>query len=129
MLAKSKKRLIIGGLVVVSVLCITIWWRYYFVFAEGVKSGNLNYFVKKGYISKTYEGKLIQTGFKSAAPGSIQSNEFAFSVVDEKVASKLERCSGKTVELRYVEYLNTLPWRGMNNYVVVEVLNVEEKRE
>lgn len=123
-----RKYIIIGGLIAIVLISLTIWWRYYFVFGEGVKSGDLNYFVKKGFISKTYEGRLIQTGFKSAAPGNIQSNEFSFSVVDEKVALELERCSGKTVELRYVEYLNPLPWRGMSNYVVIEVLHVEESK-
>ena len=34
-----------------------IWYKYFFVFAEGVKSGYLNYANKKGYIFKTYEGK------------------------------------------------------------------------
>ena len=33
------------------------------VFAEGVKSGYLNYAVYKGDLFKTYEGKLIQEGF------------------------------------------------------------------
>lgn len=124
-----RKYLIIGALATILLLSIIIWWRYYFVFGEGVKSGDLNYFVKKGFISKTYEGKLIQTGFKTAAPGNIQSNEFSFSVVDEKVALELDRCSGKTVELRYVEYLNSLPWRGMSNYVVIEVVHSEDKKE
>jgi len=38
--------LIIG----IVVLGIVIWWKYYFVFGEGVKSGELNYVVKKGNI-------------------------------------------------------------------------------
>lgn len=121
-----RKYIIIGALVTILILTLIIWWRYYFVFGEGVKSGDLNYFVKKGFISKTYEGKLIQTGFKTSAPGNIQSNEFTFSVVDEKVALELDRCSGKSVELRYVEYLNPLPWRGMSNFVVIEVVHIEE---
>ena len=57
-----------------------IYYRYYFVFGEGVKSGVLNYAVKKGNIFKTYEGKLIQEGYKSKTAGVIQSYEFEFSV-------------------------------------------------
>lgn len=113
-------------LVVVLVLSATIWWRYYFVFGEGVKAGNLNFFVKKGFVFKTYEGRLIQDGFKSAAPGALQSNEFEFSVTSDSVAAILDRCSGKTVELRYKEYLAPLPWRGMSNFIVTEVLSKEE---
>ena len=45
-----KKILRIGLLVVVLLLVVVFWWRYYFVFGEGVKAGNLNFFVKKGYV-------------------------------------------------------------------------------
>ncbi len=41
---------------------VFVWYKYYFVFGEGVKSGYLNYAVKKGYVFKTYEGKIIQEG-------------------------------------------------------------------
>ena len=120
-----KKILKIGLFVIVIILVLAIWWRYYFVFGEGVKAGNLNFFVKKGYVFKTYEGRLIQDGFKSATPGSLQSNEFEFSVTNDSVAAILERNSGKVVELRYKEYLHSLPWRGNSNYVVFEVLRSE----
>jgi hypothetical protein len=121
-----KKFLKIGLLIVVLLLVLGFWWRYYFVFGEGVKAGNLNFFVKKGYVFKTYEGRLIQEGFKSTTPGAVQSNEFEFSVTNDSIATILERNSGKVVELRYKEYLHTLPWRGMSNYVVVEVIKAEE---
>ena len=39
-----------------------LYWKYYSVFGEGVKSGTLNYVVLKGDIFKTYEGKLIMEG-------------------------------------------------------------------
>lgn len=111
----------------VIVVVAFVWWRYYFVFGEGVKAGNLNFFVKKGFVFKTYEGRLIQEGFKSAAPGALQSNEFEFSVTSDSIAAILERCSGKTVELKYKEYLHPLPWRGMSTYVVFEVLKAGEE--
>ena len=120
-----KKILGIVLLIVVIVLAVIIWWRYYFVFGEGVKAGNLNFFVKKGYVFKTYEGRLIQDGFKSTTPGALQSNEFEFSVTNDSIAAILERNSGKEVELRYKEYLHPLPWRGMSNYIVIEVLKSE----
>ncbi len=121
-----KRILLFSSIAIVLILSITIWWRYYFVYGEGVKAGNLNFFVKKGYIFKSYEGRLIQEGLKPSMPGVVQSNEFNFSVANDEVATILEQSSGKVVELRYVEYLNPLPWRGMSNYVVIEVLNVEK---
>jgi len=121
-----KKILRIALFSVILLLALGFWWRYYFVFGEGVKAGNLNFFVKKGFVFKTYEGRLIQDGFKSATPGALQSNEFEFSVTSDSIAAILERNSGKVVELRYKEYLHPLPWRGMSNYVVIEVLRAEE---
>lgn len=57
------KYLWITLIAVVLLLSGVVYYRYYFVFGEGVKSGILNYAVKKGNIFKTYEGKLIQQGF------------------------------------------------------------------
>ena len=94
------------------------------MFGEGVKAGELNYFVNKGYVFKTYEGKLIQAGFKGQAANTIVSNEFIFSVEDEAVADSLMKCSSRTVELHYKEYLGTLPWRGVSKFVVDGIVSV-----
>ena len=90
---------------------------YFFEFGEGVKTGELNYVVRKGYIFKTYEGKMIQTGFKSSQ-SAIQSNEFIFSIEDEEMARKLMEMGGENIDLYYKEYKRALPWRGNSNYVV-----------
>lgn len=119
-----KKFLKFGIPILIIILALVFWWRYYFVFGEGVKAGNLNFVVKKGYIFKTWEGRIIQEGFKTPAPGAMQSNEFEFSIQDENLARILERYSGKFVELRYKEYLNAIPWRGNSNYIVTEILAV-----
>lgn len=121
-----KKYLLIGITIVLVIVAIVIWYRFYFVFGEGVKAGSLNIFVKKGYVFKTYEGRLIQDGLKSNTPGELQSNEFEFSVTNDSIAKILEGCSGKDVELRYKEYLNAIPWRGMSNYVVFEVISIKD---
>lgn len=119
-----KKFAWIAGIVIVGVLAGIIWYKFYFVFGEGVKAGSLNYFVKKGVIFKTYEGRVVQEGFQSPTAGGLQSNEFRFSVVSGDIAEQLERASGKFVELRYKEYNGMLPWRGTSNFVVIEVLTV-----
>lgn len=124
-----KKTLKILLVIVVIVGAALFWWRHYFVFGEGVKAGDLNFLVKKGYIFKTWEGRLIQTGFKTPSPGAIQSNEFEFSITNDSLAMVLERASGKFVELRYKEYIKPLPWRGMSQYVVIEVLNIRDSEE
>lgn len=111
--------------VIVVVAAILFYIKFYFVFGEGVKAGELNQIVYKGWVWKTYEGRLIQTGFSSAKKsGSLQSNEFNFSVVDKAIADSLMRCSGKMVELHYKEYNGWLPWRGMQRYVVDGIISV-----
>ena len=39
-----KKYLKIIITISIVVIAIVVWWRYYFVFSEGVKAGDLNYF-------------------------------------------------------------------------------------
>lgn len=114
------------GIILLTVFAGVFWYKYYFVFGEGVKAGSLNYFVKKGVLFKTYEGRVVQEGFQSPTAGGLQSNEFRFSVTDPTVAEQLERSSGKNVELRYKEYKGMLPWRGTSNFEVTEVLTIQE---
>ncbi len=106
-----------------------VYWKYYSVFGEGVKSGTLNYVVLKGDIFKTYEGKLIMEGVVSSGQGQIESNHFTFSIEDEDLAQKLMRMSGEKVELQYKEYHGKLPWRGHSVYVVDSILSHEEDND
>ena len=115
------------GVILSLALAGFIYFRFYFVFGDGVKAGELNQFIYKGYVWKTYEGKLIQSGFRGSnrntGGATIESYIFDFSVEDEEVANELMRCSGKTVELHYKEYLGALPWRGMQKYVVDRIVS------
>jgi flagellar basal body-associated protein FliL len=126
----GKKIFTILTIIVVMAAASFVFFKFYFVFGSGVKAGELNLFVYKGYVFKTYEGRLIQAGYNSKnSNATIQSNEFNFSVKDENVAKQLERCAGKFVELHYKEYLGTLPWRGMSKYVVDSVYSVSTIKE
>lgn len=122
---KTKIITIITSIVVIA-LAIFIFFRFFFVYSSGVNSGDINYFQKEGVIFKTYEGKMIQSGFKSSEKGTdgLHSNEFKFSVTDKAVADSLMRCSGKRVELRWKRYFGTLPWRGNSQYIATEILSV-----
>lgn len=102
--------------------------RFYYPFGEGVKTGELNYVVYKGIIFKTYEGKMIQSGFRTTQGSGIASNEFEFSVVDKAIADSLMRLGGSVVELHYKEYFGALPWRGFSKYIVDEILSVTPTR-
>lgn len=121
------------GVILALALAGFLYIRFYFVFGDGVKAGELNQFIYKGYVWKTYEGKLIQAGFrgsnKNTGGATVESYIFDFSVEDEEVANELMRCSGKSVELHYKEYLGTLPWRGMQKYVVDRIVSTSTATE
>lgn len=119
-----KKFFAIAAVVVIVGVILFIFFRYFFVFGEGVKAGELNYVVKKGFIFKTYEGKLIQSGFRSKVPNTIQSYEFTFSVDNVAVAQKLMLNSGRNVELHYKEYMGAVPWRGYSEFVVDSIIAI-----
>lgn len=125
---KSRKglRWVLGILIVT--LGVFIYVRYYYVFGTGVKSGELNYLVYKGVVFKTYEGKLIQSGFRADKPGGLQSNQFDFSVEDEDIAKQLMVAGGKMVQLHYKEYFAALPWRGYTKFIVDSIVTIEQKR-
>ena len=122
---KKKILLIVLSILLVGFL-VFFYFRFYFVFGEGVKAGQINYVEKKGYIFKTYEGKVIQSGFKSSKSGNstIQNYEFRFSIENSDLADSLMRCSGKEGELHYKEYLAPLPWRGYSEFIVDSIVAV-----
>ena len=111
--------LLVLGLVIFSYV------RFFWVFGSGTKAGTLNTFMKKGYVFKTYEGKIIQSGFRQ----NIQSIDFNFSVESESVADVLLNNAGQEVEVHYKEYLGALPWRGMEKYVVDSVYQVRSSND
>lgn len=124
----TRKSKIVTSLLTIIVigLALFVYFHFFFVYSSGVNAGNINYFQQEGIIFKTYEGKMIQSGFKSVGGVTkLQSNEFKFSVTDKKVADSLMRCSGKDVELRWKRYMGTLPWRGNSQYVVTEILSMK----
>ena len=129
-MANMKKIGCITGAVIVLVLAGLLYFKFWFVFGEGVKAGELNQVVYNGYVFKTYEGRMIQSGLRSSSkvanPTAVQSYEFEFSVADKAVADSLMRASGKTVELHYKEYKGALPWRGQQKYVVDRIQAVKD---
>ena len=106
---------------------IFIYYIYFFVFGDGVKSGHLNFAVKKGNVFKTYEGKLIQEGYKSKTAGTIQSYEFEFSIKSKKIYDILSANSGKRFDLHYKEYHGAIPWRGNTKYIVDSIISMRSE--
>ena len=112
--------------IILIVLAGFIYVKFCFVYSEGINEGDINYFQKEGFIFKTYEGKMIQTGYNSKnSNATIQSNEFKFSVADDAVAEEIDTRSGRQIKLHWKRYLGTLPWRGNSQFIVDKVIPVE----
>lgn len=120
-----KKVISIVSVVLVVALGCFLYFKFWFVYASGENEGDINYFQREGFIFKTYEGKMIQTGFNSKNPSSaVQSNEFKFSVEDERIARQINGSSGRQIKLHWNRYLGTLPWRGNSRNVVDSIIRV-----
>ncbi len=119
-----KKVLSILSVVLLVGLGVFLYVKFWYVYSDGVNEGDINYFQREGFIFKTYEGKMIQTGYNSKNTSStIQSNEFKFSVEDERIAQQINNASGKQIKLHWKRYLGTLPWRGNSQFVVDSIFS------
>jgi len=112
--------LIIGG------AAFGYFWFYIPYSSSSVRAGQLNYVMNKGVVFKTWEGKLIQTGFRTQPVGGIESNQFEFSIKNKELAQELMHLTGKEVKLHYKEYYGSLPWRGYTRYIVDSIVAVSE---
>ena len=108
-------------------LAVFVYFKFFFVYSEGTNEGDINYFQREGFVFKTYEGKMIQTGYNSHnTSATIQSNEFKFSVEDERVAEQIDSNSSRQIKLHWKRYLGVLPWRGNSQYVVDSIISVRQ---
>ena len=79
------------AIILLAVLAVFLYFKFFWVFSDGTKTGELNSLTYTGYVFKTYEGEIILTGYgtKNAA-GTVQSKNFKFSVANKDVAEKLD---------------------------------------
>ena len=94
------------------------------VTSEGESVGTVSVLTHKGLFIKTWEGSLILGG--SGASGN-RDNTWYFSVERPEVVEKLRKAqkSAKVVSLVYAKEMFVAPWRGDQNYMVVDVLPAE----
>ena len=88
---------------------------YYVPYSEGVRSGELIKFSRKGVLFKTWEGEISQ--------GISGAQIFPFSVLDrdQDVIEALREAEGKYVKLNYEERYATFSWWGERKYFITNV--------
>ncbi|WP_027138745.1 hypothetical protein [Gaetbulibacter saemankumensis] len=115
------KKFLFKALAIIIVILIGYFCFIYFVpYSEGVRSGDLIKFSKKGVIFKTWEGELSQ--------GVSEESRFVFSVHkhDIDIIEALEDLQGRFVKLSYVEKYRSFFWMGDTKYFIT---GVEEDKD
>ncbi len=98
------------------------YWKYYYTYSDGFRSGMLQKLSHKGNLMKTYEGELVLSSISSTNNVALASEKFFFSVASDSVAKRMMGFEGKKVKLHYEQKKGTLPWRGDSEYIVDEVV-------
>ena len=120
-------------LILVLGLAGFIYFRYCFVYDEGVDEGRVEYVKKTGVIFKTYEGEMVMPGVKSRSVQSnggmsIESPKFKFSITDEQVARRMMEIPHDKVKVHWHGYFGTLPWRGNSRCIVDSIVSYQEDK-
>lgn len=108
-------------LVFLIVFCSWFYWKYYYTYSDGNRTGLLQKFSHRGNAFKTYEGELVLSSVVSNSNTPIASEKFFFTVTDDAVAKQLMNYEGQKVTLHYQEKNGILFWRGDSQYIVDSV--------
>jgi hypothetical protein len=104
--------------ILLLLLVIFIYFKYFFTYSEGYRAGLLQKFSNKGVVFKTYEGELILSSVASTSNVAIASEKFHFSVLKKNMNIKFDTLQGRNVIVHYIEKKGTVPWRGDSRYLV-----------
>jgi hypothetical protein len=102
-------------LIILIVILISLgfgYFHYFFSRGNGVKSGVLIQFQQEGTMFKTYEGEIASASMKN-----MSTKTFRFSVIDQKIADSLMKCTDKELTLHFEKFKGSLPWRGADYLV------------
>lgn len=117
----TKKVLLFALLIGILVGTGYVVFNYTWTYSKGVSTGNLVKISKKGYLLKTYEGLQDVGGIRANEQGTVISNMWEFSVVDDQVYEQLQALQNNKVKLYYKQTRKAFPWRGNTNYFVYKV--------
>lgn len=98
-----------------------VWLALSYSYSEGERAGYVQKFSRKGWICKTWEGDLALVNL----PGQ-PAEIFTFSVLDTKVADKINSLVGKRVAIHYEQHVGVpTSCFGETQYYAVDVQAVE----
>lgn len=94
-----KRVLLLALLIPFLVLSLYTWLALHWSYSDGYRSGLLQKFSTKGWVSKTNEGELWQSVVTNVSP-----TIWLFTVREDRVARALDTLVGKQVRLHYTEH-------------------------
>ena len=103
---------------IVIVLIILFYWKYFYTYSDGYRAGLLQKFSRKGTIFKTFEGELVLSSVSGNNNTVIASEKFYFSVTLDSLAARLDTLQGKPVIVHYRQKNSPAFWRGDSPYIV-----------
>jgi hypothetical protein len=116
-----KRVFIIGTIIAIAILAFLYWG----VFERGVMAGKVLRISEKGFMFKTFEGKLSLESFGALKGVSPVAETFDFSVEssDSETIQLLNEValSGERVNLHFKKRFMSFPWRGDTKYFVTRV--------
>jgi hypothetical protein len=117
----TKKVLKWTASIVVIILAIFIYWRYFYTYSEGYRTGLLQKFSSKGTLFKTYEGEIILSSISSTQDVAIASEKFYFTLKNKDLVRQFDMMQGQNVIVHYKQKNAPLFFRGDSEYLVDSV--------
>jgi len=105
----------------VIVLAVFVYLKYFYTFSEGYRAGLLQKFSNKGMAFKTYEGELILSSVASTRDIAIASEKFLFTMINKDLVRQFDTLQGQNVIVHYIQKGGAVFWRGDSKYLVDSV--------
>jgi hypothetical protein len=94
------------------------YWKFYYTYSDGYRTGLLQKLSHKGNFIKTWEGELVLSSVTSTNSVALASEKFYFSIASDSVANAIENFEGKQVRIHYEQKKSSAFWRGDSEYIV-----------
>jgi hypothetical protein len=118
---KFRKILYLMLILLVIIMGIFIFWKYFYTYSDGYRSGVLQKFSHKGNIIKTYEGEMILRSLSDRMNVAVTPEKFNFTVTSKKMANQLDSVQGKMITVHYKQKNGTPFWRSDSKFLVDSV--------
>jgi len=118
---KTKKVLKWLLILIVIIGISSIYWKYFYTYSEGYRTGLLQKFTHKGAIFKTYEGEIILSSVSSNRDVTLASEKFFFTVTNKTLMRQFDTLQGLSVIVHYRQKNAPVFWRGDSPYLVDSV--------